>query len=70
VATYFGPKNYATNYGIVFSAYGIGAIAASFIAGFAKDILKSYIYAFYVTGGLATLGVLIALTLMKPPKKA
>ena len=26
VATYFGVKNYPTNYGIVFSAYGIGAI--------------------------------------------
>src|SRR5208337_1365638 len=70
VATYFGGKNYATNYGFVFSAYGIGAIAAGFIGGNAKDIFGSYIYAFYVTGGLATVGVIIALTLMKPPKKA
>jgi OFA family oxalate/formate antiporter-like MFS transporter len=69
-ATYFGAKNYATNYGIVFSAYGIGAIVASFSAGFAKDILGSYIHAFHVSGSLATLGVIIALTLMKEPKTA
>jgi len=70
VATYFGPKNYATNYGIVFSAYGIGAILATLTAGKAKDIFGSYIYAFYVTGALATVGVIIALTLMKKPKTA
>jgi MFS transporter, OFA family, oxalate/formate antiporter len=70
VATYFGAKNYATNYGIVFSAYGIGAILASLSAGFAKDIFGSYIHAFHVSGSLATVGVIIALTLMKKPKIA
>ena len=69
-ATYFGPKNYATNYGIVFSAYGIGAIVAASMAGFAKDIFGSYIHAFHVSGSLATVGVIIALTLMKEPKTA
>jgi MFS transporter, OFA family, oxalate/formate antiporter len=69
-ATYFGPKNYATNYGIIFSAYGIGAILATYSAGFAKDIFGSYIHAFHVSGSLATLGVIIALILMKEPKTA
>src|SRR5271166_3882985 len=67
-ATYFGIKNSAANYGVIFSAYGIGAIAAGLIAGQAKDVFGSYIYAFYVTGGLALVGIIIALTLMKPPK--
>jgi len=69
-ATYFGIKNSAANYGVIFSAYGIGAIAAGLIAGQAKDVFGSYIYAFYVTGGLALVGIIIALTLMKPPKQA
>ncbi len=69
-ATYFGIKNSAANYGVIFSAYGIGAIAAGLIAGQAKDLFGSYIYAFYVTGGLALVGIIIALTLMKPPKSA
>ena len=68
-ATFFGIKNSAANYGVIFSAYGIGAIAAGFIAGQAKDVFGSYIYAFYVTGGLAALGIIIALTLVRPPKK-
>ena len=68
-ATFFGIKNSAANYGVIFSAYGIGAIAAGLIAGQAKDVFGSYIYAFYVTGGLAALGIIIALTLVKPPKK-
>ena len=69
-ATYFGIKNSAANYGVIFSAYGIGAIASGLIAGQAKDVFGSYIYAFYVTGGLALVGIMIALTLMKPPKRA
>lgn len=69
-ATFFGPKNYAANYGVIFSAYGLGAIAAGFIAGKAKDLFGSYHEAFYVTGGLAALGLVIALTLVKPPKAA
>ncbi len=68
-ATFFGIKNSANNYGVIFSAYGIGAIAAGLIAGQARDVFGSYIYAFYVTAGLAALGIIIALTLMKPPKK-
>ena len=68
-ATYFGIKNSAANYGVIFSAYGIGAIASGLIAGQAKDVFGSYIYAFYVTGGLALVGIIIALTLMKPPPK-
>ncbi len=67
-AAFFGIKNSAANYGVIFSAYGIGAIAAGLIAGQAKDVFGSYIYAFYVTAGLAVLGIIIALTLVKPPK--
>lgn len=69
-ATFFGAKYYAANYGIVFSAYGIGAIAAGLIAGYTKDVFGSYVHAFWVTGGLAALGIIIALTLMKEPKTA
>ncbi|MGB2612828.1 MAG: hypothetical protein WBC80_27965, partial [Isosphaeraceae bacterium] len=70
VATYFGAKNYPTNYGIVFSAYGIGAILGSLSAGFVRDIFGSYLRVFHVSGSLATVGVIIALTLMKKPKPA
>ena len=37
--TFFGAKNAAKNYGIVFSAYGIAAIVGSLISSRLKDLL-------------------------------
>jgi len=68
-ATFFGAKNAAKNYGIVFSAYGIGAIIGNLTSGYMKDWLGGFRPTFYMTGGLALLGVIIALALMKPPAK-
>ena len=67
---FFGVKNYAKNYGLVFFAYGLGAILGGIIAGQAKDTFGSYAVAFYPTAGLAVIGMIIAFTLMKPVKKA
>jgi len=69
-ATYFGMKNYARNYGTVFFAYGVGAIMGGIISGQAKDVFGSYTFAFYPTAGLAVVGIILALLLLKPPKKA
>jgi MFS family permease len=69
-AAFFGIKNSAANYGVIFSAYGIGAIAGGLIAGYARDVYGSYMNAFYITAGLSVLGIIVALTLMKPPKTA
>jgi MFS family permease len=68
--TFFGVKNYAKNYGLVYFAYGIGAILGGIIAGQAKDTFGSFTVAFYPTAGLAVLGILIAFFLLKPVKKA
>ena len=67
--TYFGVKNYARNYGLVFFAYGVGAILGGIISGAAKDTFGSYAIAFYPTAGLAVLGMLIAFTMLKSPVK-
>jgi MFS family permease len=69
-ATFFGIKNYARNYGVVFFAYGIGAILGGLISGKAKDIFGSLQVAFWPTAGLAILGVILAALLIKPPKAA
>lgn len=68
--TFFGIRNYASNYGVVFFAYGLGAILGGLISGKAKDIFGSYTFAFYPTAGLAILGIILTLLLIKPPKKA
>jgi MFS family permease len=67
---FFGVKNYAKNYGLVYFAYGIGAILGGIIAGQAKDTFGSFSVAFYPTAGLAIIGIVIAFVMMKPVKKA
>jgi MFS transporter, OFA family, oxalate/formate antiporter len=65
----FNPANYTRNYGIVFTAYGAGALAGTLIAGSAKDIFGSYTNAFMPTAILAVLGILIATFALKPDPK-
>jgi MFS family permease len=66
---FFGVKNYAKNYGLVYFAYGIGAILGGIIAGQAKDTFGSFSVAFYPTAGLAIIGIVIAFVMMKPVQK-
>lgn len=62
----FNPDQYAQNYGIVFTAYGVGALIGTLSAGQIRDWFGSYIYAFYPMAGLAVVGMAIATTLLKP----
>ncbi len=66
----FNPVNYTKNYGMVFTAYGAGALAGTLIAGNAKDIFGSYTNAFIPTAVLAILGILIATFALKPDPKS
>lgn len=69
-ATFFGMKNYARNYGVVFFAYGVGAIIGGIISGQAKDVFGTYTYAFYPTAVLTIVGMVMAFVLLKAPQKA
>ena len=69
-AAFFGMKNYARNYGVVFFAYGLGAIIGGIISGQAKDLFGAYTFAFYPTAVLAAVGLVLAFIFVKPPKKA
>jgi len=68
-ATFFGPVNNSSNYGIVFIAYGLGAIIGNLVSGRAKDLLGSYDVAFMITLILAAIGLILALVMLKPPKQ-
>ncbi|MGM0508148.1 MAG: L-lactate MFS transporter [Fusobacteriota bacterium] len=56
----FGHKYYSENYGLVFTAYGIGALIQGFLSGIVKDIFGSYLYVFYPLIILVILGIFIA----------
>jgi MFS family permease len=68
--TFFGIKNYAGNYGVVFFAYGLGAIFGGLISGKAMDLFGSFTFAFIPTAVLAVIGIILAVMLIKPPKQA
>ncbi|MGD1917523.1 MAG: OFA family MFS transporter [Pleurocapsa sp.] len=61
----FNSENYARNYGIVFTAYGIGALLGTLTAGRIRDIFGSYTYAFYPMALLAIIGIVVAITTLK-----
>jgi OFA family oxalate/formate antiporter-like MFS transporter len=66
--SYFGTSDYPRCYGVVFLAYGAGAIAGPQLAGFIKTSTGSYIGVFPYVSVLAGVGCIIAFSLMKPPK--
>jgi OFA family oxalate/formate antiporter-like MFS transporter len=69
-ASYFGMCDYASCYGVVFLAYGAGAIAGPQLAGFIKGSTGSYLSVFPYVMGLAVVGFIVAILLMKPVKQA
>lgn len=67
--SYFGTCDYPRCYGVVFLAYGAGAIAGPQLAGFIKTTTGSYGGVFPWVLGLAVAGIVVAWTLMKPPRR-
>jgi len=68
--TYFGTCDYPRCYGILFLAYGAGAIAGPQLAGFIKTSSGSYLGVFPYVLVLAVIGFIIAFMLLKPPTAA
>jgi len=67
-ASLFGTCDYPRNYGVVFLAYGAGAIVGPQLAGFIKTASGSYMGVFPYVVGLAVVGIIIAFVMLKPPK--
>lgn len=66
-ASYFGTGDYPRCYGVVFLAYGAGAIAGPQLAGFVRTTTGNYLGVFPAAFALAIIGFLTAFLLMKPP---
>ncbi len=69
-ASYFGTCDYPRCYGVVFLAYGAGAIAGPQLAGFIKGATGTYLGVFPYIVFLAVIGIVIAFLLMRPPAAA
>lgn len=62
---FFNPDHYAQNYGIVFTAYGVGALAGTLATGQIRDWFGTYTYAFYPMALLAIVGIVVANFMLK-----
>ena len=58
---HFGLKSFGLNYGVMFTAWGVGGLILPRIAGMAKDITGKEDLAFYIASGLMVCGALLAL---------
>jgi len=66
---FFGTKHYGKNYGLVFTAYGVGAILGMLSSGWLKDATGTYLTVFPVVSALSVAGLAIAHLALKPPVK-
>jgi len=67
-AAYFGTCDYPRCYGVVFLAYGAGAIAGPQLAGFIRTSSGSYLGVFPYVAALAAAGLVIAFLFLKPTR--
>lgn len=58
-ARLFGDKNYSQNYGVVFLAYGLGAILGTLVSGYVRDAYGSYLFIFLPISVLAFIGIIV-----------
>jgi OFA family oxalate/formate antiporter-like MFS transporter len=66
-AAFFGTRDYPRCYGVVYLAYGAGALAGPMLAGSIRTATGSYLGVFPWVAALAVSGMVIAYTLMRPP---
>ena len=63
---YFGKKNFAMNYGIVYTAWGLGGFMLSQLASTIKDATGSYTNAYYLSAGMLVLAAIMMVILKAP----
>ncbi len=65
---YYGIRNFGVNYGLVFTAWGLGGFMLSLFAGRVYDQTQTFTFAYYCSAALLVVAALTAL-LVKPPRQ-
>jgi len=63
---FYGAKNLAMNYGVVYTAWGLGGFMVSQLGSTIKDIYGSYEYAYILAATMLILGTVLMITLKSP----
>lgn len=66
---FYGTKFYGKNYGLVFTAYGTGAITGGLVSGQIKDFSGSYFSVFPVVAVCSLVGIVVALFFLSNNRK-
>jgi len=65
---FYGPTAQGSNYGLLFTAWGLAGFAGPWVGGYLKDVTGTYYAPFLCAGALCALGTIILFT-TKPPEK-
>jgi OFA family oxalate/formate antiporter-like MFS transporter len=63
---FYGLKNFGVNYGLVFTAWGLGGFMLSLLAGKVYDQTHTFTFAYYCSAGLLVVAALVT-GLVRPP---
>ncbi|MCX7732638.1 MAG: OFA family MFS transporter [candidate division WOR-3 bacterium] len=69
-ADFYGTKNSGINYGLVFTAYGVGGLLSNIFAPRIKEITGNYNVAFLITALLCIAAGIVIITVKSPSAKA
>jgi OFA family oxalate/formate antiporter-like MFS transporter len=67
---YFGPTAQGSNYGLLFTAWGLAGFAGPYIGGLLKDFTGTYASPFIVAAIMLVIPVIIFILLKPPAKKS
>jgi len=64
---YYGMKNFGINYGLVFTAWGVGGFMLALLAGKLYDMYGKFSYAYYMASALLVIAAVLSFW-VKPPQ--
>jgi len=67
---YYGLKNFGVNYGLVFTAWGLGGFMLAIVAGKFYDLYRTFDYAYYGACGLLVAAAVMTFFVKAPKAKA
>jgi len=65
---YFGPTSQGTNYGLLFTAWGLAGFAGPFVGGWLKDVTGTYYVPFIVGAVVVAISTFITGLVKAPPR--
>jgi OFA family oxalate/formate antiporter-like MFS transporter len=66
---FYGLKNFGVNYGLVFTAWGVGGFTLALVAGKVYDVYHTFVYAYYGAVVLLIMAAIVTLTVKTPGHK-